>query len=319
MAMPDYLKKSLEQSGVKFDEHGNVIGDDLFDSDDQEDQDEDQELDEDVEDDSDEDVEPESDEDEDETEDEDEEEEEEPSEDTAAPKKKPVAEEKKFKLTPRAAADQGQTSSNSEIESLKNEIRQLKEALQSGVTQGRAQVDESADDEDSTQAVLEKLKSEREQFQQFRMKQLATTLSNEVDRRFKDANITFADITSSQEWDNYLKTKRYGSTIGKFYVDAVKSADLDQMLNFFDEFKTRIEPTIVSNKTPKKSLSDLAVPDKNKATRRVKKPTKYLYDESDYSTQLRKFERGEIDAKKFADFEKKFDAADRQGRVRPSP
>lgn len=351
--LPKDVYDSLVASGVKFDEQGNIIDDDFFDNLDPVDTDEDEqeevrnqqpdpveETDDQDEDDEDED------EDEDESEQDDKSEQEDENPDDAdeepeqkkslekKPAKKPAdadkSEEKPFKLTPKATAKpvEDKQVDNAEIIRLREELLALKEAL---VSQGKPQAqkpsvvaeDDEFDDEDLTDEqrnFIKELKKERAEFHKVRMRQLSSMLENEVNRKFKDNNLSFAEITTSQEWADYLGTMRYGSRIGDFYVNAIKSGEISEMISFFDEFKERYIPKkeVKSQSANQKKLSDLAVPDNTKAKKRLKTPSKYDFEEKDFSEKLEQFQRGRISAEQFAEFERKYEAAEIAGRVRPT-
>lgn len=318
--MPKDVKQSLIDSGVNFDEHGNMIDEPIikpedFEDDQVEDQtDEDQNDDEDDDQDEDEDQDQSQDDDDD---GDDEDDDDDDEEDDPAPAKKPKLTKKAIKksLTPKETtpkiADDSSARILEKLESLQQEIKPNNGAPE---PKPKAEATSTAADE-----TIEALRKEANDFKKMRMQSLAQDLAREVDRRNADRGVTYQEIIGSNEWVTYLSTKKFGSTLDKFYVEAIQNSDWNTMLDFFDDFSNKYLPDAEKpeEKKPSKKLDDLAVPENSKSVKQTKRRSKYDFEADDYSKKLNEFERGKIDYAKFAEFEQKFDKALSAGRVKP--
>lgn len=309
--IPNDVRKSLENSGVKFDQDGNIIEDDFFDNqeNDLEDQQDDDLDDDNQQDDDDLDDEDDQQDNDDLEDDEDQQDDDDLEDDTPKKKKKPSPSWKN-NLTPKSNISNDSTETS--------EILKRIEAIQQQI-QNNTQQDDDLDDQqdDPNQKLLSKLQEEARNFEKMAMRRLASELSREVNRRFEKYGVNYNNVINSQEWDDFLNTKVYGESIGKRYQIAIKNQDIDTMVNVFDDFGDRyLKEKEKEKKEKKKSLSDLAVPESSKAKRSVKRRAKYDFAQSDYSEKLNLMERGKITPEEFYSFEAKFEKAEREGRVK---
>lgn len=337
--MPKDLYDELTASGVTFDENGNIVDDPLF-SFDVDETDEDQKDDDQTDDNDDQTDDADDNEDNEEDNGDIDNDSSDPDDDNSdtesevtppEQKVKPESAKKieqaqpKFKLTHEDDNTHTKTvDTSSEIQSLKAQIERLEALLLERNTQAKADtsVDVPDEDDDPVKSIVRRLEAEREEFRMMKVRELANSLEREVNRRFADLGVNFKEITTSKEWKTYLNQRRYGQQIGNFYAQAVQSGDLDEMLMYFDEFKDMNAPAAtqapVRDSGTNKKLADLAVPDNTKATKKLKRPSKYDFTYEDFSKKLEDFERGRITPAQFDEFERKFEEAEAKGRVRPT-
>lgn len=326
--IPEDVRKELEESGAVFDKDGNLVEDNFFksimksvetendeeesdenetDQDDQEEQSEDTSEQEDASDQS----------DADEEDDKDEEDQEEKVEKEVTKAKPKLTDKKetlnKKKLTP--ASDKKEN--NTEVEDLKRKIEELRTMLETNNTSklDKSQTKPQSDNNFQENELFRKLEQEREEFQKFRMQQLASQLQNEVDKRFSDAGVTFKEVIASEEWSDFLNTRKYGNPVKNYYQQAIANNDWDSMVGFFDEFKVLyLNDDKVTEEKPK--LDDLVVPEKSKTVKKPPRKTKFDFTTDDYIEMANKLERGRISIVEFNKFEEAYDKADKQGRVK---
>lgn len=312
--MPSDVRKSLEESGVKFDDQGNIIEDEFLDNQFSEDEDEleDEEVEEDVEEEIEE-VEEDLEDDDDDDEDEDELEEEEP-EVKSKSKKKVKADPSGWSLTPKEAVPAKEEKVD--ISAIMQKIEDLQSSIAQPAPSTDGQEPTPVLDNSPESAAIEELKAEAKRFKQMSMQRLAADLEREVNRRFSDRGVKYKDIINSVEWEQFLKKSMYGQPINKFYVTAIENSDWDTMVSVFDGFKENYFPEKVEEKSAKKKkLEDLAVPQNSKTNRKPKRRSKYDFNASDYSNKLELMTRGKVTPQEFYDFEAKFEKAEKLGRV----
>jgi hypothetical protein len=306
--LPQDVIDELKASGVKFDEDGNIIEEQVTqeENDPETDENDDSGNDDDTEQgDADEDV---GDDDADELSDE-------VDDEPPVKKVKPV-EKTKLKLTPRKS--NADDPDKDELLKLRRDNEELQAQL-AALTK-----DDASKPEDS-------MKTEALRFKHLRLREFKNSVSRSVDSLGLGA--TFNDIIASEEWPQYLNTKVFGSKVSDMLKNAIEESNLDDVISFYTDFSTRFLPSVAKTKQPSpamrkvvknsnsEKLADLATPNKTQADRKSGMDTSrkaYLYNESDYETMLSKAERGQMPYSDFVKFETKFDAARKAGRVKPS-
>lgn len=290
--IPRDMRLQMEEVGIKFDEDGNIIEEDviseedIISDDDQNDDDDDQNDDQD-------------DNDDDEDQDDDDEDDDEPL---------------SLKLTKRHKSEPVKKESEDIIARLSELINKDKTELQKP----------ELEDDPSIAA----LKREVAEFRRMRMKDFAKTVEKDVDNLSLGAS--FQDIIVSEEWGSYLDSKLLGSKVGNLYAEAIRENDGNAVVSFFKDFTDRYLSEIngtkkVSNsvkkaakpKSGKPNLDDLAVPNRSKSVRKPKR-SKYDFEENDYAKKLEDFERGKLTHAAFVKFENDFSKALTANRVKAS-
>ncbi len=315
--LPNDVRKSLEESGVKFDKDGNILEEPSFieneEVEEESEEVEDTESEEDEVEETEDTDEEESEEDEEESEDDDDEDEEEeveltPSKSKNKLTKKSEKTKKKSSLTPKKEKED-----TSETERLRKEIEELKSLLTTNKTEIKKE------EKSSLSATEETLRQEVEAFKRNRMLDLANRLRSDVNRKFSNHGISYDDVINSQEWSDFQGSMKYGNPIGKYYTEAVKSGDYEAIVGFFDDFKSIYIPEEekITTEKVKPSLDDLVVPEKSKSSSVKKKRAKYDFKASDYAEMLNKFERGRITQEEFFKFDEKYIKSEAEGRVKP--
>lgn len=312
MLPPDLLKE-MEESGVKFDENGEIIEPNQFLSDADEDSPEDEEDENaDTPDDGEDDTDPSGEDDSDESDDEDSEEDDEPEDE---PEESKVKIKPRFKLTPKKAEKE---TDDSEVVELRRRLAELEEKIKTPVP--------SKDEEDEN-ALASTLRKEVSQFRKMRMKEFANSVETTIDVMYPETS--FKEIISSSEWQDYQNSRVMGARVGDLYLTTIKSEDKDDVVSFFSDFVDRYLPSlskakpiaaamkkVVKAPVNKPALKDQALPEKAKATTTKSKRSGFDFTTSDYATMLEKAERGKISVDDFTKFEEKFLKAEREGRVK---
>ena len=311
MLPPDLLRE-MEESGVKFDENGEIIDPNQFlsDADEEDNSSEDENDDTDNSSDTDGDDGSDSDENDSEGDESDEEDDSEENDD-----KKTVKVTPRFKLTPRK---QDNDSDDSEVAELRRKLAELEAKIKAPV---------QSDDEEDETALASTLRKEVSQFRKMRMKEFATTVEATIDTMYPETS--FKEIISSNEWQEYQNSRVMGARVGDLYLTTIKSEDKDDVVSFFSDFVDRYLPSLSKAKPvaaamkktlkpqkDKPNLSDMAIPEKAKASTTKSKRVGFDFTTSDYQMMLEKAERGQITLEEFTKFEDKFLKADKAGRVK---
>jgi hypothetical protein len=322
MATKDYLPadllRQMEESGVKFDENGEVIDPDNF-LDNEEDQSDDQTDDQQDNTDNEDDSQDESENDDNQSGEESSDEDDLEEDDEPAPKKKAkVASEEKSSrlvLTPKT---KDEPEVNTEVMDLRRELSEIKALL------AAKKSETPKEDEGDIGATLRK---EVDSFRRMRMDNFASTIESEVNSSFPQTS--FKDIIASKEWEQYQNSRVMGARVGDMYLTTIRSEEKGDVVSFFTDFVDRYLPSL-SKATPiaaamkkavkadpnKAKLEDLAVPDKAKAAVSKSKRTGFDFTTSDYAKALDQAERGKMSVAQFAKFEEGFFKAEREGRVK---
>lgn len=309
--IPKDIMDSLVESGLKLDDDGNVINEEEFINQDQDDDVDD--LDDDLDDnnDNEDDVTDDLHDDDDYLDDDDDDDDD--LDDDTDDKK--VIKTSKKTLTI-ASDDDNVDEDNSEVEELKSELKQLRKLVNSNAN--------SKGNEGEELTPEEELREEVRKFRKMRLDNFA----NDVTRRVNSLNLgyRFDDIIASKEWKTYQKSVILGNTVGKLYEAAIMQNDSDAVVSFFEDFSEKYlseEKTDINAKkgadkkakSKKSNLDDLAVPEKSKPARQTRK-SKFDFHADDYGTKLELFERGKMSTSEWQKFENDFEKSSLKGRVK---
>jgi hypothetical protein len=221
------------------------------------------------------------------------------------------------KLTPKPKIQENLDES-SEIFLLRRQIAELRDLISNKDTQNS-----KADQEEDIGSAL---REEAAKFRQMRLKQFAHNIETSVNAKYPD--VSFKEIIASSEWEEYQNSRVMGRRVGDLYAIIVESEEADDVISFFDDFVGKFLPSKSKSKPiaqamrkvvkqeNKPALKDLAVPDNAKAA--VTKTARSGFDfvASDYGRQLNLAERGKISRDEFDKFETKFFRAEKEGRVK---
>lgn len=318
---PADVLESLKQSGVKFDEDGNIIEEKFIDDNTEIDEDVNTQEEEILEDELDADEEDDGEEDDEEIdaeEDDGEEIDDEEVEEEVKPKVKP-----KKSLTPKGKKENPDQDINSELGRLRKQ-REDQEAtiarLEKLLEDSKRNLDPDGDIQ--SRSIVEE---EIQKFKVFKEKQFASEVRKSVNSLQIGAN--FEEIINSAEWAEYMGSSVKGHKINDLYIGVVQrgieNGEVEPLIEYFEDFALKYlneddggeKPSKSSSGTKKRKLEDLAVPEKTKASRSVKS-RKFDFKAEDFEIMLDKAQRGSITQKQFVAFEKKFETALSKGRVK---
>lgn len=323
--LPKDVRDSLENSGVEFDEHGNIIESKFINTDEEDDEDQDDQDNQDVDDQDDDQGDDQDGQDDDDQDDDDDDDENEDDEDEDEPQSRQL---KLTKIRERRQSEE--RVSTKKFEDTQARILAEIEAMK---TSRKSKKDDDDDDEADDDGIppqlragLKELEKEAKAFKRQRLKDLARTVEREVNELNLGAK--FSDITSSEEWADYLNSRVYGTKVEDLYRAAVQESNSDDIVEFFSDFTERYLPkvqtsrkvsktvkTAIKTKSTKAPLDDLAVPAKSAAKSKPRR-TKFDFKDTDYAQALEQFERGRMSHEKFLEFEGKFETALSKGRVK---